>query len=174
MFIIVCLHYLRIEARPGDLWLPAGRVQTGPLGTATLWRHWQVSWLIYHFAYRGSLHRRKRAATHVIEMVWLYRSPILVGRNRYRILPVQLISTCIRGACTALEGGGGCSQHPVFFTFSFQSCGCIFSGTSMSTVPHRFRTSYDEYKPELSCLSKITLQKVRLCVLKCKQCLTRE
>jgi hypothetical protein len=40
------------------------------------------------------------------DMVWLYRSPIPVGRRGY--LLVQMISTCLRYA----EGGGG-DQHPV-------------------------------------------------------------
>ncbi len=35
--------------------------------------------LVQHFAYRGSSHRRKGAARHVIDMVWLYRSPIPSG-----------------------------------------------------------------------------------------------
>jgi hypothetical protein len=37
--------------------------------------------LIQHFAYRRSSRRRKGAARHIIDMVWLYRSPIPVGRR---------------------------------------------------------------------------------------------
>ncbi len=39
--------------------------------------------LVQHFRlYRGSSHRRKSAAWHKFDMVWLYRSPIPVGRRR--------------------------------------------------------------------------------------------
>ncbi len=37
--------------------------------------------LVQHFAYRGSLHRRKGATRHIFNMVWLYRSPISVMRR---------------------------------------------------------------------------------------------
>jgi hypothetical protein len=37
--------------------------------------------LVQHFVERGNLHRRKDTASHKIDMVWLYRSPILVGRR---------------------------------------------------------------------------------------------
>jgi hypothetical protein len=37
--------------------------------------------LVQHSTYRGSSHRRKRAASHLIDMFWLYRSPIPVGRK---------------------------------------------------------------------------------------------
>jgi hypothetical protein len=37
--------------------------------------------LIQHFASRGSSFRRNDAACHIIDMVWLYRSPIPVGRR---------------------------------------------------------------------------------------------
>jgi len=51
------------------------------------------------FAYRGSLHRRKSAAWHRFDMVWLFCSPIPVGGGG--ILLVQMVSTCRRG----LRGG---------------------------------------------------------------------
>ncbi len=35
--------------------------------------------LVPHFAYRGSLHRHMGAARHIIDMVWLCRSPIPAG-----------------------------------------------------------------------------------------------
>ncbi len=37
--------------------------------------------LVYHFAYRGNSHRHKGAASHLFDLVWLYRSPIRVERN---------------------------------------------------------------------------------------------
>ncbi len=37
--------------------------------------------LVQHSAYRGSSLRRKGNASHLIDMVWLYRSPIPVGRK---------------------------------------------------------------------------------------------
>jgi hypothetical protein len=58
--------------------------------------------LVQHFAYRGSLNRRKGAARHVIAMVWLCRSPIPEGEGG--ILLVPMVSTCLRGA---LRKGGG-------------------------------------------------------------------
>jgi hypothetical protein len=50
--------------------------------------------LVQHFAYRGHSHWRKGAARHVIDMVWLYRSPIPVGRRRV-FLTILLISPCL-------------------------------------------------------------------------------
>ncbi len=35
--------------------------------------------LVQPSAYRGSSHQRKVAAIHLIDMVWLFRSPISVG-----------------------------------------------------------------------------------------------
>jgi hypothetical protein len=37
--------------------------------------------LVQHFAYRASSHWLKGAASHIIDMVWLCRSPIAVGRK---------------------------------------------------------------------------------------------
>jgi hypothetical protein len=52
---------------------------------------------VHHFAYRGSSHRRKGAARHdIIDMVWLYRSPITEGGGS--IILVQMISNSLRGA----------------------------------------------------------------------------
>ncbi len=34
--------------------------------------------LVHHFAFRGSSHRRKGAARRIIDLVYLYRSPIPV------------------------------------------------------------------------------------------------
>jgi hypothetical protein len=48
--------------------------------------------LVQYFAYRGSLHRRKGAARHVIAMVWLCRSPFPEGEGG--ILLLQKVSTC--------------------------------------------------------------------------------
>ncbi len=63
--------------------------------------------LVQHFAYRGSSHWRKGAARHKIGKVWVYRSPIPVGRRWIFYLLIQMVSTCTRGA----YGGGG-GQHP--------------------------------------------------------------
>ncbi len=49
--------------------------------------------LVLHFAYRGSIHRRKGAARHIINMVWLYRSPIPVRKSS--TLLVQMIFSCL-------------------------------------------------------------------------------
>ncbi len=53
-------------------------------GTTELVQHFRLSY------------RRKSAAWHKFDMVWLYRSPIPMGRRG--ILLVQLISTCLRCA----------------------------------------------------------------------------
>jgi hypothetical protein len=37
--------------------------------------------IVQHSAYRGSLHFRKGATSHIIDMIWLYRSPIPEGRK---------------------------------------------------------------------------------------------
>jgi hypothetical protein len=39
--------------------------------------------LVQHFAHRGSSHRRKGAASRIINTVWLYLSPIPVSRRGY-------------------------------------------------------------------------------------------
>jgi hypothetical protein len=57
----------------------------------------------------GSSHRRKSAACHLVHMVWLYHSPIPVGRRGVNLL-VQQISACRHG----LRGGEvGSGRHPV-------------------------------------------------------------
>ncbi len=53
--------------------------------------------LVQHSAYRRNSHRRKGAAIHIIDMVWLYRLSTPVGR-RGGILLVQMKTTCLRGA----------------------------------------------------------------------------
>jgi hypothetical protein len=57
--------------------------------------------MVQHFASRESLHRRKGAASPIINKVFLYRSPIP------GILLVHM-TTCL---CSAYRKGGG--QHPV-------------------------------------------------------------
>ncbi len=53
--------------------------------------------------------RRKSATCHLVDMVWLYHSPIPVGRRGVNLL-VQKISACRHG----LRGGEvGSGQHPV-------------------------------------------------------------
>ncbi len=51
--------------------------------------------LVPHFAHRGSSQRRKGAASHIIDMVWLHRSPIWGGGV---LLLFQMKTTCLRGA----------------------------------------------------------------------------
>jgi hypothetical protein len=43
--------------------------------------YWSSAELVQHFA--CSSHRRKGAAWHILDLVWLYRRPILSGRRRY-------------------------------------------------------------------------------------------
>ncbi len=43
------------------------------------------STLVKRFAYVGSSHRRKGAVRHIIDMVWLYRSPISAGRRLFTL-----------------------------------------------------------------------------------------
>ncbi len=77
------------------------------------------------YSHRGS--SRKVAARLLIDMVWLYRSPIPVGRGGRGILLVQIISTCRRGAYRG-EGGGGsapcdlylCESRGTFYSVPFQ------------------------------------------------------
>ncbi len=54
----------------------------------------------------GGSHRRKSAAGHVFDTVWLYRSPIQVGSRRV-ILLIQMVSTCLCGAHRGDRGGEG-------------------------------------------------------------------
>ncbi len=73
---------------------------------------------------RGSSHRRKSAACPKFDFVWLYCSPIPVGRSGGNFL-VQMISTCLLG-----EGGG---RHPVLHPLSparLERCSCL------CTLPH--------------------------------------
>ncbi len=66
--------------------------------------------LAQHSAYRGSSHQRKGAASHKIDMIWLYHSPILVGRRRlYYFFIVRL------PVFAAHWGRGRGSQHPVLW-----------------------------------------------------------
>ncbi len=58
--------------------------------------------LVQNFAYRGSSHRRKGAARHIIGIVWLYRKLILSGEEG-DILLVQMIYL----PSLAQRGGGG-------------------------------------------------------------------
>ncbi len=53
--------------------------------------------LVQHFVYRGSSYGARACFRHIIALVWLYRSPIPLGR-RGVILLVQWLSTCLRGA----------------------------------------------------------------------------
>jgi hypothetical protein len=41
----------------------------------------QPTELVQHSAYRGSSRRRKGSTSHIINMVWTYRSPLPVGRK---------------------------------------------------------------------------------------------
>ncbi len=66
--------------------------------------------LVQHFASRRSSHRRKGAARHIIDMVWLIAGLSHGGEGGgIVILPVQIVSTCLRGAYRKRGG-----QHPVW------------------------------------------------------------
>ncbi len=73
--------------------------------------------LVQHCAYWRSSHRRKGAARHIIGMVWLYRSPIPVGKggwyltsSNYFYLPSQRLE----------EWEGGSQQNDyIFFIAEF-------------------------------------------------------
>ena len=67
--------------------------------------------LVQLSAYRGSSHRRKGAARNIIDMVWLYRSPILVGRKG-----VFYLFNWFLTAFAVPRGRGRGSQHPVVGT----------------------------------------------------------
>ncbi len=69
----------------------------------------------HYFTYRGSSHRCKGAAGHIIDMVWLYRSVIPVGR-RGIIFLFKMISTCLRG--TKRGGFAPSGQNP-YWSISF-------------------------------------------------------
>ncbi len=56
----------------------------------------------------GSSHRRKGAARHIIDMVWLYRSPIPVGRRGIFSYLFKLFLPAF-----AVHTGRGGSQHPL-------------------------------------------------------------
>ncbi len=58
------------------------------------------------FAHRGSSHRRKSAAWHKFDMVWLYRSPIPVGKKGV-FYSLQFFLPAI----AALRGRGGDQHH---------------------------------------------------------------
>ncbi len=52
---------------------------------------------VQHSAFRGSSHRRIVASSNIFfNMIWLYRSPIAVGREWVFYLPM-VVSTCLRG-----------------------------------------------------------------------------
>jgi hypothetical protein len=70
--------------------------------------------LVQHFAYRGNSHRRHGAARHIIDMVWLYSSPIPVGWSG-GILLALMISTVF--AATRRGGGSApCGWIGINFT----------------------------------------------------------
>jgi hypothetical protein len=52
--------------------------------------------IVQHSAYMGSSHQRKGATSHLIDMVWLYRSPIYPSGKMGGNFLVQMISTCLR------------------------------------------------------------------------------
>ncbi len=64
--------------------------------------------LIQHSAHRGISHRRKGAARHTIDIVWLHRSPIPVGRGG----GVLYLFIWRLPAFSAPRRRGGWSQHP--------------------------------------------------------------
>ncbi len=47
--------------------------------------------LVQHFTYRGRLRWRKGAASHIIDMVWLCRSPLPVGRKGVFYLFIRIL-----------------------------------------------------------------------------------
>jgi hypothetical protein len=53
--------------------------------------------LVQHSVCRGSSHRHKGTASHIIDMVWLYRLPILVERKGVFYFSNEEY-TCLRGA----------------------------------------------------------------------------
>jgi hypothetical protein len=63
--------------------------------------------LVQHFDYIGSLHRRKGAAGHITDMVWVYCTPwpIPATRRRGSFTCSKMIFTCHRGAYR--KGGWG-------------------------------------------------------------------
>jgi hypothetical protein len=74
------------------------------------------------FSYRGNSRRGKSTPWHIIDMVWLYRSPIPVGEGG--IFLVQMISTCRRwlregrGVITLWDPcGSGSGSWPDFRIF---------------------------------------------------------
>jgi hypothetical protein len=69
-------------------WVAILRVMIDPRGLPEL---------IQYFAYRGSSHRHKGAARHIIDMVWLFRIAYASGEEG-GILLVQMIFTCLRDA----------------------------------------------------------------------------
>jgi hypothetical protein len=73
-----------------------------------------TSELVQHFALRGSSHWRQGAASHVTDMVWLYPSPIPMGRRGLAYLTFSNVSTCLHEE----EGGG--NQHPVAIPLTSQ------------------------------------------------------
>jgi hypothetical protein len=66
------------------------------------------------FVYRGSSHRRKSAACPKFDMVWLYRSPIPVGRRRV-ISSFKRFLPALRYAWRKGEG----RWHPVVERFRY-------------------------------------------------------
>ncbi len=64
-------------------------------------------------AYRGSSHRRKGPARYVIEMVWLYRSPIPVGRKGGNLLVQMIFPASAKPKVGGTGRGGGGGPHPV-------------------------------------------------------------
>ncbi len=73
--------------------------------------------LVQQSSYRWGSQRGKGAASHIIFMVWLYRSPILYW-EKGGILLVHLKTTCLRGA-QGKKGKG--NQHHVVRTFRCSS-----------------------------------------------------
>ncbi len=67
--------------------------------------------LVQHSVFRRTSHRRKGAASHIIDMVRLYRSSIPVGRRgAFHLFIWRLLAF----AAPPMGRGGGVSQHPVF------------------------------------------------------------
>jgi hypothetical protein len=85
--------------------------------------------LVQHFAYRGNSQRHKGAASHIIDMVWLYRLFIPMGRRGVFYLFIWFLS-----AFAAPRDRGGGSQHPV--NFNLVAC-LMWSFCTILQIPSR-------------------------------------
>ncbi len=74
-------------------------------GGSEYWNNWRASELVSTFVYRGSSHRRKSAK---FDMVWLYGSPIPVGR-RGEITSFKWFLPAFRGVGV---GSAPCDTNP--------------------------------------------------------------